>query len=560
MKKLLLVFAVLVLLALAATVIGIFLSGERGPTFGGPTVLVWRVQGTVPEQSPASLPFVSGSGPGVSVANLYRAFRAARRDDSVAGVALYIRSTGFGLAKAQEFRHQLLELSAAGKFVECYFETVGEGGNGTLGYYLATACDHIHMAPVGAVNLMGLYADSYFLRGTLDKLKIDPEFLTVGEYKSAGEQFTRKDHSPRARQALDAVLDGEYAQVVDAIAERRKLEPSAVRALIDRAPLGAQEAVDAGLLDSLIYPDEFRDLVEKRAGGDPRLVPLETWGSTWGRGSGFSGRQIAMVFASGTIVRGAGGTQPWTQETFVGSDQMSRIFRDLADDSSVAAVVLRIDSPGGSALGSDLILRELSLLEKHKPVIVSMSDLAASGGYYIASKATKIVAEPATLTGSIGVISGRFATQGFEREILGVTHDPLSRGAHADIWSSPAPLADEQRAVIQHQMDQVYQAFVANVAQGRGMTPEAVDRIGRGRVWLGSDALRLGLVDDLGGLDRALDLAKKEAGLAAGQPVRLTYFRPPCCASPRPSHPRCAARSSSPPRPGRWPLRSDITH
>ncbi len=524
MKKLIIVFAVLVLFAAAATVLGILLSGGEGPHLGGPTVLVWRVEGKVPEQSAASLPGFSAYAPGESVANLYRGFRAARRDSSVAGVALYIRDTGFGLAKAQEFRHQLREISAAGKFVECYFESIGEGGNGTLGYYLATACDHIHLAPVGSVNLMGLYADSYFLRGTLDKLKIEPEFLTVGEYKSAGEQFTRSDHSPPARQALDAVLDGEYSQIVDAIAESRKLSPAEVRGLIDRAPLSPKEAVDAGLVDSLIYPDEFRDLVEKRSGStNPRLAPLETWGQA----PAFSGRQIALVFASGTIVRGGGGTQPWTEETFVGSDELTRIFRQLADDSSVAAVVLRIDSPGGSALGSDLILRELDRLQEHKPVVVSMSDLAASGGYYIAAKARKIVAEPATITGSIGVISGRFATERFERETLGVTHDPLARGAHADLFANPAPLTAEQRTVIQREMDRVYDAFVGQVAEGRGMTRAAVDRIGRGRVWLGSDARRLGLVDELGGIDRAVELAKKAAGVAAGQSVRLTYYPEP---------------------------------
>ncbi len=523
MKKLVIVFAVLVLVAVIATVTGILLSGGEGPHLGGPTVLVWRVQGPVPEQSPASLPGFSAYAQNESVANLYRGFRAARKDSGVAGVALYIRDTGFGLAKAQEFRHQLQVLSAAGKFVECYFESIGEGTNGTLGYYLATACDHIHLSPVGSVNLMGLYADSYFLRGTLDKLKIDPEFLTVGEYKSAGEQFTRTGHSPPARQALDAVLDGEYSQIVDAIAESRKLEPAVVRSLIDRAPLSPEEAVDAGLVDSLIYPDQFRDLIEKRAGAEPRLVPL----ATWGQGPGFSGRQIALVFASGTIVRGSGGSQPWTQETFIGSDDLSEIFRNLADDSSVAAVVLRIDSPGGSALGSDLILRELDLLQKHKPVIVSMSDLAASGGYYIASKASKIVAEPATITGSIGVIAGRFATERFERETLGVTHDPLARGAHADLWANPAPLSDDQRAVLQRQMNRVYDAFVGHVAEGRGMTREAVDQIGRGRVWLGSDARRLGLVDELGGIDRAVELAKDAAGIAADQPIRLVdYPRP----------------------------------
>jgi protease IV len=234
-----------------------------------------------------------------------------------------------------------------------------------------------------------------------------------------------------------------------------------------------------------------------------------------------------VVFAAGTIVRGAGGTEPWTEELFVGSDDLTDVFRHLAEDDSIAAVVLRVDSPGGSALASDLILRELELLASEKPVVVSMSDVAASGGYYIAAKADKIVAEPATITGSIGVIMGRFATSSLEKETLGVTHDPLSRGANAGLYAGSEPFTPEERDLLRGQMENVYQAFVGHVADGRGMSTEEVDRIARGRFWLGSDAARLGLVDELGGIDRAVELAAEAAGLPAGQPVRLIYYPEP---------------------------------
>jgi protease-4 len=524
MKKLVVIFLVLVVLAVAATIAGILLSD--GPSAGslvGPTVLVWRVEGQIPEQrQPDFLGFESYARTG-SVAELYRGFRAARESSGVRGLAVYVRDTGFGLAKAQEFRRQLVALSEAGKFVECYFETMGEGTNGTLGYYLATACDRVHLAPTGTVNLLGLYADALFLRGTLDKLKIEPEFLAVGEYKSAGEQFTRTDHSPGAREALEAVLDGEYRQIVEAVAEARELDPEVVVRLIDTAPHTAQEALEAGLVDSLLYPDEFRDRVEELAGAEPHLVHLDTFGQS----SALTGRRIAVVFAAGTIVRGAGGVEPWTEELFVGSDDLTEVFRDLAESRSVAAVVLRIDSPGGSALASDLILREVELLAREKPVVVSMSDLAASGGYYIAAKAGKIVAEPGTITGSIGVVMGRFATDTFERELLGFTHEGIARGANAGLWRDPAPWTAQEVAEVRTHMDAVYRTFLEHVAAGREMSVDQVEEVARGRVWLGSDAARLGLVDELGGIDRAVELAAEAAGLPAGQPVRLAYYPEP---------------------------------
>jgi len=400
---------------------------------------------------------------------------------------------------------------------------VGEGTNGTLGYYLATGCDHVYLAPVGTVNLLGLYADSLFLRGTLDKLQIEPEFLTVGEYKSAGESFTRTDHSEPAREALDAVLDGEYRQIVDAVAEARGLPREEVLRLIDTAPHTASEALDAKLVDGLLYPDQFRDRIGELAGAEPRLVALDEFHHGDGLGAG----RIAVVFAAGTIVRGSGGLEPWTDEVSVGSDDLTTIFRDLADDDGISAVVLRIDSPGGSALASDLILREVELLAAEKPVIVSMSDLAASGGYYIAAKARRIVAEPGTITGSIGVIMGRFATEGFETDKLGLSHDPISRGANAGLWRDPAPLEPAERAKLASLMEDVYRAFVAHVAEGRHMEVADVERVARGRVWLGSDAVEIGLVDELGGLDRAVELAAEAADLGDPDAVHLVYYPKP---------------------------------
>ena len=509
MKKLLIIFAVLLLLAVAATVAGILLSeGTGGPGLGAPTVLVWRVEGALPERAQPDL-FAFPQVEPASVASLYRGFRRGLEDPQVEGLALYVRNTGFGLAKAQEMRRQLRTYSEAGKFVECYFETVGEGTNGTLAYFLATGCDRISMSPLGAVNLLGIYADALFFRGTLDKLEIEPEFFTVGEYKSAGEQFTRTGLSDEAQEAIEALVDGQFELIVEAVAEARGL--------------GKEEVL--GLVDELAYPDEFRRRLEELAGGEPRLVRVERFGSGTA-GAGLGGRRIAVVFALGTIIRGGGGPDPWTQEMVVGSDQITDVLRRLREDSSIPAVVLRIDSPGGSAIASDLILREVELLAEEKPVVVSMSDVAASGGYYIAAKASRIVAEEATLTGSIGVVAGRFATAAFEREKLGITRDSIARGANAGLWRDPSPMGPERTAELRATMQPIYDAFVGHVAAGRGMGVDEVDRVARGRVWLGRDAHRLGLVDELGGIDRAVDAARELAGIGADEDLRLVFYPP----------------------------------
>jgi len=496
MKKLLLIFLSLLGVAVLATVAGILIGGKGSAVGEGPTVLVWYLAGPVLEQREPRLPFSDAAAP-VSIAELYPALRAARQDAGVRGLAVYIQEADLGLAKAQELRRQMMALRRAGKFVECYLETAGEGSNGTLAYYLATACEKIYLAPAGDLNLLGLYSESRFLRGALDKLKIDPNFNRVGRYKSAVESYTENQYSPEAEEAIAAVLDG--------------------------SPWSAEEALARGLVDRLSYPDEFKDHLEKRAGRKPSYVAVEDYSPR----PVLAGKRVAVVFALGTIVRGDGGSAPWTQEVYLGSDDFATVLHDVREDGSIAAVVLRIDSPGGSALASDFMLREIEKLKEKKPVVVSMSDEAASGGYYIAAKASRIVAEPATLTGSIGIFGGKFVTRRFEEEILGIGHATQKRGANADIYSSLQPYTPQQEARIQQLMDHTYQTFIGHVAAGRKMSRSAVEGIAGGRVWTGAAAQKIGLVDELGGLDRAVEIARREARIGAGETVGLDFYPSP---------------------------------
>jgi protease-4 len=522
MKKLLAVFLLLIGVAILATLAGVMIGRKDGAINAGPTVLVWRLAGPVVEQRAPRLPFAGGAEAS-SIAELYPALRAARQDPAVRGLALYLEEAQLGLAKAQELRRQLLALRRAGKFVECYLETAGEGLNGTLAYYLATACEKIHLAPAGELNLIGLNAETRFLRGALDKLKIVPDFNRVGRYKSAVETYTQSQYTPEAQEAIAAVLDGYFAQIVSAVAEARHQSDGAVRALIDGAPYSAEEALARGLVDQLSYPDQFKASLAKRLGRQPGYLAIESYHPS----PVLAGKRVAVVFALGEIVRGGGGRSPWTEDVYLGSDEMVNLLRDLARDDSISAVVLRIDSPGGSALASDLILRAVEKLRERKPVVVSMSDTAASGGYYIAAKATRIVAEPATLTGSIGVFGGKFVTRGFEEEILGLGHGTQKRGANADIYSTLQPYTPQQAARVQALMDGTYRTFVGHVAAGRRMSRPAVEGVASGRVWTGAAAQKIGLVDELGGLDRALEIARQQARIAAGEKVGVDFYPEP---------------------------------
>jgi protease-4 len=518
MKKLLVIFALLT----AVAVVAILLGRKGGLRAGGPTVLVLRLAGPVLEQEAPRLPFAEALHSG-SLAELYPALRSARQDPGVRGLAVYVQAADFGLAKAQELRRQLQGLRRAGKFVECFLETAGEGANGTLEYYLASACERIHLAPAGDLNLLGLYIENRFFRGTFDKLKIEPEFNQVGRYKSAVETYTRNEFTDEAEDDIRVVLDGYFTQIVSAIAAARRKTPDEVKWLIDGAPFSAEEAVKRGLVDQISYPDQFRDHLKKRVGREPSYLSIEDYRPH----RPLAAHRIAIVFALGTIVRGRGGTAPWTEELFLGSDDMTSLLRDMAEDDSISSVVLRIDSPGGSALAADLILREVEKLRQRKPVVVSMSDTAASGGYYIAARANKIVAEPATLTGSIGVYGGKLVTRRFEEEILGLGHDTQKRGANADLYSSLERHSQHQSTRVQQLMERTYALFIGHVAAGRRMNRSAVEAIANGHVWTGAVARKLGLVDELGGLDKAVDIAREEAGIRPGETVAIDFYPPP---------------------------------
>ena len=521
MKRLLIVFAVLVAIAIGSALLGVLISSSGKPAaLCGNEVLRFTVAGDLREQAPSSGLRLPGFSTPTSYAAIYTALLAARTDPTVKGLRLDIQDASFGLAKAQELRELFAALKKSGKFVRCYMDSAGEGSNGTLEYYLASACSHISLAPPGEVNLIGLYVDSAFLRGALEKLKIDATYAHAGKYKSAPEAFTEYGFSPAAREAMDTLLDSEFSQIVRGIAADRGISEDTVRSLVDRAPFDAKTALDAKLVDALAYPDEFQAAIEEAAGGDVRYVDLEEYR----RSTSTSGHHVAVVFAAGTIVRGSGGEQPWSQESFVGADDLSRTLAEVADDDDVSAVVLRIDSPGGSALASDLIQREVARLRDRKPVVVSMSDLAASGGYYIAARAQKIVALPATLTGSIGVFAGKFSSRRFQQDWLGISHDTLKRGANADYYSALDPFNDDQNGRFTSGVERTYDRFVGVVSAGRKMSRDAVDAVAQGRVWTGEDALRAGLVDELGGLERAVALAGELAGLPNGTSPELEFL------------------------------------
>ena len=524
MKKLLFMILVLIGLAVLIAVSTVYFGGHRPPQLAQDVVLRLRLAESLVDYAPAPrIPFLTQRG-ATSLIDVYQGLRAARRDERVLGLVVDIQHASFSLAQAEELRRQILAVAAAGKHVECYLETAGEGSNGTLAYYVATACQTISLAPAGELNIVGLFLDSTFLRGALDKLKIEPEFEHVGAYKSAAESYTEYQHSSSAREALSSLLDDLYGRLVADIAVDRELSDSRIRQLIDGAPYAAQQALELELVDRLAYRDQFEQSLNDSLGEDWQWLELEEYAAQHRLGGQ---SKVAIAFAQGTIVRGRGGIDPWTSDRYVGADGFGQVVEELIDDDSIAAVVLRVDSPGGSALASDLILRQVERLAEVKPVVVSMSGLAASGGYYISSKAQFIVAESTTLTGSIGVIAGRLVTGRFQRELLGLSHDTLKRGANADYFSSVEPFNPTQHERFREMMTGVYDTFIDHVATGRGMDREAVDAVAQGRVWSGQSALEHGLVDQLGGFDTALAAVADSLAIDVEDLELVLYPRPP---------------------------------
>jgi protease-4 len=428
------------------------------------------------------------------------------------------------IAQAQEIREAVLRFRSRGKFAYAWSESYGgDLGPGTSPYYLASAFDQVFVQPSGAVQLTGFMLETYFVKGTLDKLGAKVRGDKRAEYKSGFNEYTETKYTAADKEENTAVLQSICGQVVRGIAEARHLPESEVRALIDRAPLTPQQAQEAKLVDGVKYRDEVYDLAKKQAGEGSDTIYLERYLERAGRPHR-SGKIIALIFGVGSIMRGASGYDPLFQEVSMGSDTVAGALRTAADDKDVKAILFRIDSPGGSYLASDVVWREVVQARKNgKPVIVSMGDLAGSGGYFVAMAADKIVAQPGTITASIGVYSGKVLTADTWKKI-GITWDEVHAGQNATFYTSSADYSPAQWQLFETGLDRVYDDFTTKVAEGRHLPKEKVLQIAKGRIWTGEDAKNLGLVDELGGFPEALSLVKKVAGIPEGNEINLKVF------------------------------------
>jgi protease-4 len=463
------------------------------------------------------------AGRKATMRGLLDALERGAEDSRVRGLYAHIGGDSLGLAQVQELRDAVQAFRARGKFAIAFSESFGEFGGGMRPYYLATAFDEIWLQPLGSVGLIGLRAESPFLRGLLDRLGIEPSFEHREQYKSAANMLTETEMTAPQREELESLLSGMTGQVTRGIADTRHLSESAVQALIDKAPLFADEAKEAQLVDRIGYRDEALAEAYHLAGSGAELMSLSRYIDGAGRPHA-KGASIALIYGTGLIVQGGGEKNPLTGTAEMSAREVARAFRDAFRDSDVRAILFRIDSPGGSAVASETIWREVvRARERGKPVIVSMGDTAGSGGYYIAAPADKIVAEPATLTGSIGVLAGKLVIAELLNK-LRINVDTVERGANSGMFSALRDFTPAERQRLDAFLDQTYRGFKAHVAAGRHLSEEAVEAVAKGRVWSGEDAKKNGLVDELGGYAVALRLAREAAKLAPDAPVKLVAF------------------------------------
>jgi protease-4 len=485
-------------------------------------VLTLRLAGPIAEVT-ADDPLAEMMGDqATSLRKVREALVRAAEDDRVQGVRLRVDSIGGGFATAQELRSLISRVNAAGKWTAAYLDTAGEFTPGNTVYYVASACDEVVMNPQGDLNLIGLSAATPFIRGTFDKLEIRPEFMGRGDYKTARFMYTQKDFTPAHREMLSWILDSLMEQVSRGIANSRGMQEEEILNLIDQGPFIGEESVAAGLVDRMEDWTSFVDRLNEEH-GEAKAVSVRSYLKRAGKSRG--GEKIAVVTAVGTILRGSSGESfnPLVGGPVMGSDTIAKAFRDVRKTNGVKAVVFRVDSPGGSAVASEIIRREMVRTAEDVPVVVSMSNLAASGGYWISCGAQRIVADPGTLTGSIGVYMGHLNSTGFYNK-LGVTFGRLDRGSNANLYGEFEDWTDEQRAIVDRMLDRIYDDFVDRVSAARDMAPESVDAIGRGRVFTGSQALEKGLVDVIGGFDVALAEAMKLGDIEPDAEVRLVEF------------------------------------
>ena len=505
--------AIVIIALIVFVVFLIWAASKPGVRIASNSVLVMDASGQIEEQrAPDFFSALNGTSPVLH--DYLDSLDNARTDPRITGLVVRIAPLQTGWAKLEEIRNHLLAFRSSNKPSICY---LGYDGIQNQEYYLASACQQVWLVPTTPVSIRGMMAEATFVRGTLDKLKIVPEYYHIAEFKTAGNMFTEKKFTPAHKEEVESLLRSVYEQYLGDTSKARGMSRDQFEAILNRGPLSSADALSGKIVDRVGYWDQIQDYFKKRGSGwNP--VSLNSYRTTLGAPN-FALDKIAIVYASGLIVSGDSGTTA-AGGFIMGGDSVAADIRRARMDSSIKAIVLRVDSGGGSVVGSEVIRREVELAHEVKPIVVSMSDVAASGGYWIASPADKIVADPNTITGSIGVIIGKLNVSGLFN-LLGVSTDYVATSDNATLFSAQQNFTSEQREYIEKSLHETYDDFIKGVAAGRKMPVDAVDKIGKGRVWSGSQAKGLGLVDELGGVDRAIEVAKHLAHIPASNSVRL---------------------------------------
>lgn len=522
-------FALIGLTVIVLLVVGGFVFydiANREPAPPESIVLTFDFERSLVEHVPSDPLAEAAFGREPSVRDVVDALERARIDPRVKGVVGRFGGDTMGLARAQELREAIRRFTATGRFAIAFSESFGEFGPGNASFYLSTAFDEIWLQPIGMVGLTGLAVQQPFAREALETLNLEPEIDRRGVYKTFPEVMTERTISEQNRAMLESLVDDLTNQLVAGIATDRDLTADAVRLLIDEGPLLDRRALEAGLVDRLGYYDEVLADAVERAGPDADDLDLLDYLDIAGRPH-TEGPTIAVIYGSGTIRRGESGADPLLGDVSMGAETVVQAFDEASKDDAVRAILFRIDSGGGSAVASETIRRAVERAQRAgKPVIVSMADAAASGGYWIAMNADRIIAHPATLTGSIGVFAGKIATEQFWQD-LGVNWAVVTRGRNAAMWSFVSPYDESGQERLDAMLDDIYAAFTRNVADARDLPIAGVREIAQGRVWTGNQALALGLVDELGGMGVALTRTREAAGLEAEAPVTVEIYPKP---------------------------------
>ncbi|MEA2446247.1 MAG: protease [Thermoleophilales bacterium] len=498
-----------VLIGLAALVASF---RHREPPIANNSVLTLRVAGALPDYVPEDPVRKIFGGPDQSLSNLVLQFGKAKVDKRIKAILLTVDMSAIGWAKAEEIRDAIADYRSSGKPVYAYMEYATDKE-----YFIASACDKIYLAPPGELFINGLAADVLFFRGSLDKLGIYPDMVQMGKYKTAVETFTRKDMSDANKEFMNSWLDDQYNRYVEALAKARSKSAEDVRKIIDDAPYSSAKSKELGLVDGVAYRDDLEKELKSKLGYKEseqlNLVRGVSYNEVEPESLGLNeGEKIAVIYATGEIGSGRSENSPSGSQS-IGSETLAKALDDARDDKSIKAIVIRVDSPGGSGLASDIIWHAVESAKAKKPVVISMGDVAASGGYYIAAGANKIIAQPSTITGSIGVFAGKPVIKGFY-DWLGITNEYILRGKQAGMFRETEKFTPEERAKFEDLVKRMYwEDFVPKVAKGRNKTPEYVDTVAQGRVWTGAQGKERGLVDEFGGLDRAVEVAKELANL-----------------------------------------------